>query len=51
MLRAGRPRTGGARFVDYFNGETRTPAYRAINVMGEVPLLAARRTATCRNRA
>jgi glutathione S-transferase len=28
-----------ARFVDYFNGETRTPAYRAINVMGEVPLL------------
>ena len=28
-----------ARFVDYFNGETRTPVYRAINVMGEVPLL------------
>jgi glutathione S-transferase len=28
-----------ARFVDYFNGETRTPAYRAINVMGEVPVL------------
>jgi glutathione S-transferase len=27
------------RFVDYFGGETRTPAYRAINVMGEVPLL------------
>lgn len=27
------------RFVDFFNGETRTPAYRAINVMGEVPLL------------
>src|SRR5213080_1108875 len=27
------------RFVDYFNGETRTPAYRAINVMGEVPVL------------
>jgi glutathione S-transferase len=27
------------RFVDYFNGETRSPAYRAINVMGEVPLL------------
>ena len=27
------------RFVDYFNGETRTPAYRALNVMGEVPLL------------
>jgi glutathione S-transferase len=33
------------RFVDYFGGETRTPAYRAINVMGEVPVLehAARR--------
>ena len=28
-----------ARFVEYFNGETRTPVYRAINVMGEVPLL------------
>jgi glutathione S-transferase len=27
------------RFVDYFNGETHTPAYRAINVMGEVPVL------------
>jgi glutathione S-transferase len=27
------------RFVDYFGGETRAPAYRAINVMGEVPLL------------
>lgn len=27
------------RFVDYFNGETRTPAYRALNVMGEVPVL------------
>ena len=27
------------RFVDYFGGETRTPAYRARNVMGEVPLL------------
>ena len=27
------------RFVDYFNGETRTPAYRAVNVMGEVPVL------------
>lgn len=26
-------------FVDYFNGETRTPAYRAINVMGEAPVL------------
>jgi glutathione S-transferase len=34
---------GGAdwtpRFVDYFNGETRTTEYRAINVMGEVPVL------------
>lgn len=28
-----------ARFVDYFNGETRTPAFRAINEMGEVPVL------------
>lgn len=28
-----------ARFVDFFNGETRTPAYREINVMGEVPVL------------
>ena len=27
------------RFVDFFNGATRTPEYRAINVMGEVPLL------------
>src|SRR5439155_9110434 len=27
------------RFVDYFNGETRTPEYRRINVMGEVPVL------------
>jgi len=27
------------RFVDYFNGETRTPAYRSLNVMGEVPVL------------
>ena len=27
------------RFVDFFNGETRTPAYRAINMMGEVPVL------------
>ena len=26
-------------FVDFFNGETRTPEYRAINVMGEVPVL------------
>lgn len=28
-----------ARWVDFFNGETRTPEYRAINEMGEVPLL------------
>jgi glutathione S-transferase len=27
------------RFVDYFDGETRTPQYRAINEMGEVPVL------------
>ncbi len=27
------------RFVDYFNGETHTPEYRAINVMGEAPVL------------
>jgi len=27
------------RFVDYFAGETRTPDYRAINAMGEVPVL------------
>src|SRR6185436_4265969 len=28
------------RFVDFFNGETRTPEYREkINVMGEVPVL------------
>jgi glutathione S-transferase len=27
------------RFVDYFNGETRTAAYREINVMGEAPVL------------
>jgi glutathione S-transferase len=27
------------RFVDFFNGETRTPAYRQINVMGEAPVL------------
>jgi len=27
------------RFVDYFAGETRTPAYREINTMGEVPVL------------
>ena len=27
------------RFVDYFHGETRTPAYREINAMGEAPVL------------
>lgn len=27
------------RFVDYFGGETRTPAYRAFNAMGEAPVL------------
>src|SRR5690606_33050405 len=27
------------RFVDFFGGETRTPAYRALNEMGEAPLL------------
>jgi glutathione S-transferase len=28
------------KFVDYFNGETRTPAYRAtVNEMGEAPVL------------
>ena len=27
------------RFVDFFNGETRTPAYRQLNPMGEVPVL------------
>lgn len=26
-------------FVDFFSGETRTPAFRAINEMGEVPVL------------
>lgn len=30
----------GSRFVDFFNGETRTPEYRRLNVMGEVPVLA-----------
>ena len=28
-----------ARFVDYFNGETRQPEFRKINEMGEVPVL------------
>ena len=27
------------RFVDYFAGETRTPAYREVNAMGEAPVL------------
>jgi glutathione S-transferase len=27
------------RFVDFFGGETRTPAFRALNPMGEVPVL------------
>ena len=27
------------RFVDFFGGETRKPEYRAINAMGEVPVL------------
>jgi len=26
-------------FVDFFNGATRSPEYRALNVMGEVPVL------------
>lgn len=26
-------------FVDFFNGATRTPEFRALNVMGEVPVL------------
>ncbi len=30
------------RFVDYFGGETRTPEYRKLNVMGEAPLLVQR---------
>ncbi len=38
------------RFVDYFGGETRTPAYRAINVMGEVPVLE-HGVSVCRSRA
>ncbi|MCY4184566.1 MAG: glutathione S-transferase [Rhodobacteraceae bacterium] len=28
-------------FVDFFNGETRTPEYRQLNPMGEVPVLVA----------
>ena len=26
-------------FVDFFNGETRSPEFRALNVMGEVPVM------------
>lgn len=26
-------------FVDFFNGETRTPEFRTLNVMGEVPVM------------
>jgi glutathione S-transferase len=33
-----------AKQVDYFAGETRKPAYREINVMGEVPVLMHRGT-------
>lgn len=28
-----------AQYVDFFGGETRTPAFRAINPMGEIPVL------------
>lgn len=28
-----------AVYVDFFNGETRTPQYRALNAMGEAPVL------------
>jgi glutathione S-transferase len=37
------------RFVDYFNGETKSPAYRAMNVMGEVPMLEHRGTVLCQS--
>jgi glutathione S-transferase len=37
------------RFVDYFNGETRSPAYRAMNVMGEVPMLEHRGAVLCQS--
>jgi glutathione S-transferase len=37
------------RFVDYFNGETRAPAYRAMNVMGEVPMLEHRGAVLCQS--
>lgn len=29
----------GSRFVDFFNGETRTPEFKRLNIMGEVPVL------------
>lgn len=32
-------RDWAARQVDFFGGETRTPAFRALNPMGEVPVL------------
>src|SRR5262252_4663956 len=37
------------RFVDYFGGETRSPAYRALNVMGEVPVLEHRGATICQS--
>jgi glutathione S-transferase len=37
------------RFVDFFKGETRTPAYRAVNVMGEVPMLEHRGATLCQS--
>jgi glutathione S-transferase len=37
------------RFVDYFNGQTRSPAYRAMNVMGEVPMLEHRGAVLCQS--
>jgi len=37
------------RFVDYFNGETRSPGYRARNVMGEVPMLEHRGALLCQS--
>ena len=37
------------RFVDYFNGETKSPAYRAMNVMGEVPMLEHRGAVFCQS--
>jgi len=37
------------RFVDYFNGETRSAAYRAQNVMGEVPMLEHRGAVLCQS--